>query len=133
MLSLRNLTLLFITLLLSGCALFAGDLHPQLKAFPQADAGMQRFVIVLPYKARDAESEFKVEIIPGKTMMTDGVNRYNLGLSIKSEPLKGWGYTYYNVSGPSLAMSTKIQVYQGLRSLSQVKVCLFLIIAACRL
>ena len=47
--------------------------HPELKPFPKAKKGMERFVIVLPEKKRGQDAGFKVELIPGKTMMTDGV------------------------------------------------------------
>lgn len=40
--------------------------HPELKAFPAAKDGMERFVIVLPDKDREQETDFKVELIPGK-------------------------------------------------------------------
>ena len=39
-------------------------------------------------------------------MLTDGVNSVRLGVDIVSRPLKGWGYTFYEVSGNGAAMST---------------------------
>jgi ecotin len=39
-------------------------------------------------------------------MLTDGVNRVRLGNRIEPRPLQGWGYTYYEVVGPSTTMST---------------------------
>ena len=65
---------LFTSLLLVSCST-VGAVHPELKAFPEAKSGMERFVISLPHKERAEEAEFKVELIPGKTMTTDGVNR----------------------------------------------------------
>ena len=67
---------------------------------------MLRFVIVLPHKERGTEDAFKVEIIPGKTMLTDGVNLVRLGTTIEPRTLKGWGYTYYEITGQDIAMST---------------------------
>ncbi len=90
-----------------------GTGHPELKAFPEAEEGMERFVIVLPHKERGEEDDFMVEIITGKTMLTDGVNQIQLGNTIKSRPLKGWGYTYYEVTGESTAISTLIGVPEG--------------------
>ena len=58
-----------------------GAEHPELKAFPEAKEGMERFVIVLPHKERGEEDAFKVELIPGKTMPTDGVNLMRLGIT----------------------------------------------------
>ncbi len=80
--------------------------HKELKAFPAAKDGMQRFVIVLPHKERGEEDDFKVELVAGKQMETDGVNLYRLGSNIKPQPLVGWGYTFYEVSGSGPAMST---------------------------
>ena len=55
-----------------------GAEHPELKAFPAAKQGLERFVIVLPEKERGAEDAFRVEIIVGKEMLTDGVNLVRL-------------------------------------------------------
>jgi ecotin len=99
------------TLLLSIClagfsvSVFGAE-HPELKAFPPAKDGMERFVIVLPPKERGEEDDFQVEIIVGKEMLTDGVNRVRLGNTIEPRPLPGWGYTYYEVIGSSASMST---------------------------
>jgi len=73
--------------------------HPELKAFPPAKEGMERFVIVLPHKDRGEEDAFRVEIIVGKEMLTDGVNVVRLANTIESRPLPGWAYTYYEATG----------------------------------
>ncbi len=91
--------------------------HKQLKAFPAAKAGMQRFVITLPHKERGEEDAFKVELLPGKMMMTDGVNRVRIGTRIEPRPLKGWGYTYYEITGKDMGMSTRIGVPAGTQSM----------------
>ena len=78
----------------------------ELKAFPAAKAGMERFVILLPHKERAEETQFKVELFAGKEMLTDGVNIIRLGNTIESKPLSGWGYTYYEVTGSGQAAST---------------------------
>lgn len=80
--------------------------HPELKAFPAPGDGMERFVIVLPHKDRGEEDAFGVEIVVGREMLTDGVNLVRLGNTIEPRPLKGWGYTYYEVVGSSATMST---------------------------
>ena len=87
--------------------------HPELKAFPPAKEGMERFVIVLPHKERGEEDSFKVEIIAGKEMLTDGVNLVRLANTIEARPLKGWGYTYYEVTGSSETMSTLMAPPEG--------------------
>ena len=81
-----------------------------LKAFPAAKEGMARFVINLPDKQRGEEDDFRVEIIVGKTMLTDGVNRVHLGGVIEARPLEGWGFTYYEVEKLGPAASTLIGV-----------------------
>ena len=86
--------------------------HKYLKAFPKAAEGMSRFVIVLPDKTRAQEGAFKVELIVGKMMDTDGVNRMFLSGKLEPKPLKGWGFTYYQAKlGP--AASTLIGVPPG--------------------
>jgi len=87
--------------------------HKYLKAFPQAAEGKERFVIELPHKERGEEDAFMVEIVAGKEILTDGVNRYRLGGSIKPMPLKGWGFTYYDVEISGNAASTLIGVPPG--------------------
>ena len=82
--------------------------HPELKAFPVAKEGMERFVIVLPHKERGEEDSFQVELIVGKEMLTDGVNLVRLANTIEARPLEGWGYTYYEVTGPSETVSTRM-------------------------
>jgi ecotin len=87
--------------------------HKELKAFPAAKAGMERHVIVLPHKERGEEESFKVELIPGKTQMTDGVNLVRMGATVEPRPLKGWGYTFYEVTGSDRVMSTRIAAAGG--------------------
>jgi len=62
--------------------------HPELKAFPPATEGEERFVIALPDKDRGEEESIKVEIIPGKIMLTDGVNSMRLGCVVEPRELK---------------------------------------------
>jgi ecotin len=106
------LSLLVVCVLLSSVTACAA-VHPELKAFPEAEVGMERFVIVLPHKERGEDADFKVELIPGKTMLTDGVNQMRLGTTIEPRPLKGWGYTYYEVTGQDVAMSTMMAAPEG--------------------
>jgi ecotin len=91
-------------MLLAGFACAAE--HAELKAFPPPGPGMQRFVIVLPHKERGEDESFRVEILAGRHILADGVNLLRLGNRIEPRTLKGWGYTYYELSGPSTTMST---------------------------
>jgi ecotin len=110
---LRLWQIIAVVLVLSKVTILCGAEHPELKAFPPANEGMERFVIVLPEKERGQDEGFKVELIPGKSMPSDGVNLMRLGISIKPHPLTGWGYTYYEVSGRDVAMSTMMAVPEG--------------------
>lgn len=88
---------LSMALLTLTSSLAPGAEHKYLKAFPKAEENMQRHVIILPEKQRGEEDDFRVELIVGTTMLTDGVNNYRLGGTIQDQPLKGWGFTYYEV------------------------------------
>lgn len=110
---LKKLTMLMAaSLILFSFNAWGGD-HPELKAFPAAEEGMDRFVIILPDKARGEDNNFKVELIPGKVMLTDGVNQMRHGTTIEPRPLIGWGYTYYEVTGQDVAMSTMMAAPEG--------------------
>ncbi len=75
------------------------------KAYPPAQKGMRRVVIHLEAKAN--EDDWKVEIIVGKIIETDGVNRYGIGGAIKEETVQGWGYTYL-IAEPKGVFSTRM-------------------------
>ena len=94
--------------------------HPQLKAFPETVDGMNRFVIVLPHKERGEDRNFKVELIPAKKMLSDGVNLMRLASSIIAQPLKGWGYTYHIVKGNSMAISTMMAVPEDTKQIEKL-------------
>lgn len=82
--------------------------HPELKAFPPAKAGMERFVIVLPQMERGEEDDFRVELIPGKMMETDGVNFYSLAATVEEKNLEGWAHSFYEIAdGPVKSTAMK--------------------------
>ena len=67
--------------LLVSCAIVqptnsAASGDSELEAFPPAADGMNRFVIKLEHKTREQEQNYKVEIVAGKRMMTDGVKHF---------------------------------------------------------
>ena len=109
----RLLTMLTTSVVALVASTVAGEEHKYLKAFPPAKDGMQRFVIELPEKQRGEDNGFRVEIIVGKEMLTDGVNQVRLGGNIEAKPLKGWGFTYHEVEKIGPAASTLIGVRPG--------------------
>lgn len=108
----KHFSFLALGLLVSSLSLQATE-HAQLNAFPEAQSGKVRFVIELEHKDRNEEQDFKVEIIAGRNMQTDGVNQVRLGSHIEPRPLTGWGYTYYEVKQESASLSTMMAVPEG--------------------
>ena len=103
-------TLFSFMLVLAGLYILPASatqtLDEQLKAFPAAKSGMNRFVIVLAHKERGEEEAFKLEIVAGKTLPGDGVNKRHLASAIEQQTLQGWGYSYYRVTGNDNVAST---------------------------
>jgi ecotin len=104
---------LLIAAVIMQSATVLGSGHPELKAFPLAEKGFERFAIALPHKARGEDDAFRIEIIVGKEMLTDGVNLVRLGNAIEHRTLDGWGYSYYVVSGSSNTISTMMAPPEG--------------------
>jgi ecotin len=100
--------LLSITVLASIFAALTAHAGDNMKAFPAPEKGMARYVLQLP--KQDDESAFKVELIVGKTVLTDEQNRYFFAGKIQQETIKGWGFTRYNVSQLGPMAGTRIAV-----------------------
>jgi ecotin len=64
-----------------------------LKAFPAADEGMTRHVLMLP--SEEQEDSLRVELKIGKTIRTDEGNRYFFGGKLQAVDIEGWGFTRY--------------------------------------
>lgn len=75
----------------------------ELKPFPKAWKGVERFVIQVP--AKDAEDNYQVEIMAGKTLKVD-CNHHGLIGSWAAKDVKGWGYTYYQYTSTGKTRST---------------------------
>ncbi len=108
----RNTLLIIVTMVTLNVSAFASE-HAELKAFPITKEGLERFIIVLPDKPRGEEDAFKVEIIVGKEMDTDGVNLVRLGSIIEPRVVEGWGYTYYEMTKSFGEISTMIAPVPG--------------------
>ncbi len=111
--------LCFLSFVVTTGLCVAGTGSPAIEAFPQAKDGEVRHVIYLNDKVRGEEENFKVELIPGKVTKTDGVNAVRVGLFLEPVNLKGWGYTYYHVSGKDLVLSTMMAVPEGTESVER--------------
>lgn len=83
----------FLSLALSAALISSVSAGDNMKAFKPAEDGMTRHVLQLPKK--DDEASFKVELIVGKTVETDGVNRHFFGGKLEAESIEGWGFTRY--------------------------------------
>lgn len=68
----------------------------QLAAYPAPETGQVRSIVQLP--EREDESAYMLELIIGKTVETDGVNRSFFTGRIEEKTIEGWGYTYFVVS-----------------------------------
>jgi ecotin len=94
----------FVALAALGVNACAGESNDTLKPYPEAQPGFVRMVFELPQVAN--ESNRKLEILVGKTMMVD-CNRHGFSGDLEQEVAEGWGYTYFvlaNVQGPVSTM-----------------------------
>ncbi len=66
-----------------------------LSAFPPAEAGMVRHVLTLP--EHEDEAGLNVELVVGRTVEVDAVNRHFFTGSVVAETIEGWGFTRYVV------------------------------------
>jgi ecotin len=79
-----------------------------LKAFPPAEAGSDRYVLQLPEVAD--ESLIKVELIVGKKVVVDSVNRYFYGGALKTVNIPGWGFDRFVLENLGPMAGTRIGV-----------------------
>ena len=98
-----------ITVLSFFFAMISAQAADNMKAFPPAEKGMVRYVLQLP--RQDDESVFRVELVVGKTVLVDEVNKYFFGGKIEVETIKGWGFPRYIVSKLGPMAGTRIAVH----------------------
>lgn len=67
-----------------------------MEAFPPAEKGMTRHVLHLPEEAD--ETALQVQLLVGKTVETDGVNRHFFSGSLETRTIEGWGFTYHHLA-----------------------------------
>ncbi|SCX51556.1 Serine protease inhibitor ecotin [Nitrosospira sp. Nsp1] len=85
--TMKEIATIVFLLWAGSSSVFAAD---YLKAFPAAEEGMTRHVIILSQQANEAD--FRVELIIGKTVKTDAANRYFFGGQLETESIPGWGF-----------------------------------------
>lgn len=85
--------LLLSTILITASASAQSEAERNLKAFPPAEAGMTRHVLMLP--PHDDEDSLRVELQIGKVVSTDPLNRFFFGGSLEAVNIEGWGFTRY--------------------------------------
>jgi len=83
-----------------------------LAPFPAPEAGMARLVITLPALEHEAQ-RFKVELMPGRVLPTDGVNAVSLDVHLERHNLEGWGYPWYKLVGSGQMASTMMAAPAG--------------------
>jgi ecotin len=86
-----------LSLIVACTAIFPASAESEaernLKAFPPADAGMTRHVLMLP--THEQEDSLRVELKIGKTVKIDAENRYFFGGNLQAVNIEGWGFTRY--------------------------------------
>jgi len=102
----KNIYLMVILLFFTGT--FVVNAADNIKAFPPAEKGMVRCVLQLPAQAD--ESDFKVELMAGKTVRIDKANRYFFSGGIEKETIKGWGFSRYMVRSLGVMGGTRMAI-----------------------
>ena len=97
---LMRLPLVITTMTLLLVAAARGDNQSEaarylVKAYPPAEQGVTRFAIILP--KLENEGNYKVELIVGKKVMVDAVNRHWFEGEIQTVNIEGWGFSRYVV------------------------------------
>lgn len=108
----NNMRVIVAFALCFSASIFAMPASQQLmKPYPIAEKGMKRQTIELP--PQPDEALYKIELLPGQTMMTD-CNQYRISGDLQKKTIEGWGYNYYvfNVK-PSSSVSTQKACLDG--------------------
>jgi ecotin len=86
-----------LSLIVACMAVFSASAESEaernMKAFPPAEPGMVRHVLMLT--PQPEEDSMRVELQIGKTVKLDASNRYFFGGNLQAVNIEGWGFTRY--------------------------------------
>ncbi|KAH9600684.1 Proteinase inhibitor I11 [Trypanosoma melophagium] len=71
--------------------------------YPKPTADQRRYVIYLEEHGVNEGSQYRLQLIPGRMAMVDGVNYYALSGNVEEKTIDGWGYPYYVVKAGEMA------------------------------
>lgn len=97
---------------ISGCATKQEPprVLSQVAPYPEAKLGQVRHVIWLPTQKN--EDLYRVELVPGKQMLTD-CNTRSMAGKLSEHSLKGWGYGFFQLEGVAGPVSTMMACPPG--------------------
>ncbi|HIP18334.1 MAG TPA: ecotin [Sulfurovum sp.] len=102
----RTLFTFLFTLLLATQLSASDTSKDKYKMFPEAKEGYTRYIVDVPKTEND--NDHKVELLIGKNVMVD-CNHASFSAKVEKIALKGWGYSYLEVSniqrGPTTMMA----------------------------
>ena len=88
---------------LSLVSLLADDVEKDIKMYPEPASNVERFIVRL--EPKENELDYFVELMPG-VVYEKGCNAIRMHGSIARKSVKGWGYSYYEVSTNGIMTST---------------------------
>lgn len=108
----RTILFFAFAIFLAGCAGSSENkpsrsLQQELKNFPGAQSGQQRFVIYLPERTEAETQNLNVELLAGKSLDVD-CNKHGLQGELQTQSLQGFGYDYYVLRTDGNVYSTKM-------------------------
>ncbi|ORC88097.1 ecotin [Trypanosoma theileri] len=71
--------------------------------YPKPTPDQRRYVIFLEDHGREESSQYRLQLIPGRVEMVDGVNLQFISGEVKEMTIDGWGYPYYVVKAGVMA------------------------------
>lgn len=102
---------------LAGTLTCIGQVKDYMRAFPPAEKGMVRHVWNPPVE--NNESNLRVEIIVGKNVEVDQVNRHFLDGTLTEVVIEGWGFPKYVVQSKGRVGGTLIGVPPGAKNVTK--------------